>query len=524
MFARISQWLQRHPALRDALLWCLPALAVGALFRGLLLSYSPYAYWGSDSESYMGFAYNLLEHGRISLQEKRRYVYPLLMLVPSLTPGGVLKSVAWLQHAGGLLTLVAFGYTIRKLFVGWRLWIIPLTLVLTTFPMFLWYEHELLAEALFYYLGIWAVAGWVAWGGEAHARRAGRLWWLFFVPFAMLMLIKPSTRFLWPGVLIALAVLAWQGRMQRRQWAALAALFGLTLTMGQANQGAWLLYTSVFPMTRLDTPLHAEYKAEVADLVRSMRERIHRYASEDSDSGVKLFLKFPQKQEERLLWKELGEEGGKKQARIYSDLAREAILHRPDLFLYVAFQRIIDSANADSFKERRFDADYFGTRLGQSSYRKILRSEGLMARLFGRPAGEPEPSLETVRAWVTPVPDSPYPEFFRAYSTALHRGLALITDSQPEGKGSNAFSFRPTVLGWWVLVGAVLALALPAWRLRLGVWVVIMGGYLVGVFLVGSANPRFFALAWPVILLLAAVPGDVLWQRLRRGHEARRIP
>jgi hypothetical protein len=40
-----------------------------------MLSYLPYAYWGSDSRSYYGFAEQLLDTGKLSLYDKRRYLY-----------------------------------------------------------------------------------------------------------------------------------------------------------------------------------------------------------------------------------------------------------------------------------------------------------------------------------------------------------------------------------------------------------------------------------------------------------------
>src|SRR5215212_7086269 len=83
----LRAWTQRHPLIRQCLLWALPAIAFGAVLRGLLLSYSPYAYWGSDSNSYFSFAEQFLSSGKISLYDKRRYVYPLFLLPVSLLPG-----------------------------------------------------------------------------------------------------------------------------------------------------------------------------------------------------------------------------------------------------------------------------------------------------------------------------------------------------------------------------------------------------------------------------------------------------
>src|SRR5687767_9887196 len=179
MSADIRAFFQRHPVLREVLLWSIPALAFGAALRILLMSYLPYGYWGSDSKSYYSFAHMLLSEGYVSLDEKRRYLYPLLMAPVSLLPGAPLKWIAWLQHGLGLITVLPLAYVVRKTLVFWRWWIVPVTIAYAGLPMFLWYEHELLAEALFFSALAWSIGGWVAWVSEKNPERARRLFWWF---------------------------------------------------------------------------------------------------------------------------------------------------------------------------------------------------------------------------------------------------------------------------------------------------------------------------------------------------------
>ena len=267
MSAQARSFFARHPVLRDALLWAIPAIVFGALLRWLLLSYSPYAYWGSDSKSYFSFAHKLVTEHYISLDEKRRFVYPILMAPITLLPGATLKWVAWLQHGLGLLTLIPLAYIVRKTLVYWRWWVVPVTVAYAGMPMILWYEHELLGETIFFATLLWAFAGWVAWVKEDRLERARKLFWWFFVPFALFILTKPSGRFVWPGVCVGLvAVFAWR-RLTRVQWIALGALVVMTLAVGSKKQGAWLAYVSTFPLTQLDTPLHREYKDEIRHMV-----------------------------------------------------------------------------------------------------------------------------------------------------------------------------------------------------------------------------------------------------------------
>jgi len=55
--------------------------------------------------------------------------------------------------------------------------------------------------------------------------------------------------------------------MRWRHWAALGASIPAGLTVGDDDQGAWLIYNSAFPLTQLGSPLHAEVKAELGEWV-----------------------------------------------------------------------------------------------------------------------------------------------------------------------------------------------------------------------------------------------------------------
>src|ERR1700733_2674871 len=124
---KLRSFFQRHPLVRDAILWTIPALAFGAVVRALLLSYLPYAYWGADSRSYFSFAHRLFHDGAFSLGGKRRFLYPILMVPVTMLPGGPLRWLPWFQHALGFATLLPLGYVIRKTLRCWKLWIVPIT-------------------------------------------------------------------------------------------------------------------------------------------------------------------------------------------------------------------------------------------------------------------------------------------------------------------------------------------------------------------------------------------------------------
>lgn len=485
------------------MLWAIPALLLGAVLRGILLSYSPYAYWGSDSWSYLSFAYKMLTTLDTSLNDKRRYLYPIFLLPVSMLPGSPLKWLAWIQHFAGLATLIPLAYAVRRLFVSWKMLVLPVTILWASLPIILWYEHEMLAESLFFAAVIWSIAGWVAWTKQSDPVRARRLFWLFFAAFACVALTKPAARFVWPGVLAGLLMIASWRVLRWRQFVALALLLGASLTIGQDKQSAWLLYSSSFPLTRLDSAPHASYKAQIRDLVTENREHLLQYHARDR--AVKNFLKSPGEHPDRPLWAALAGDL-EKQTKLYKSLAIEGILHRPDLLVLISLTRALDSANLAEFKTERFKATYFADRFEEHDQEWRTKNDGhLLKFLFGLPQDTPAPSLAELQQQIAPHPQAPQAAWMQHYADRFGVASALI---HPVGEGADALP-RPTPLGWYLLAGLLLSLAPPYWR-SLTPWTVVAVGYLAGVYLVGSANPRFFALVLPMLLLCLAVPFDLI--------------
>jgi hypothetical protein len=503
-----TTFLRRHPLVRDALIWAIPALIVGAVLRGLLLSYLPFAYWGSDSRSYFGFTEQLLDSGKISLYDKRRYLYLLGMLPVTLLPGSFLRWLAWLQHLGGLATLVPLAYCVRKAFTGWKLWVVPVTVAYAGLPILLWYEHEMLAECVFFHLVIWMLAGWMAFAPARGVLVPGNFWW-FFAGFAGLVLTKPAGAFFWPAVALALiAVAAWRV-LRRVHWCALAGLAGLQMTIGQDTQGAWLLYTSAFPLTQLESPLHAEYKAQIADKVRTARAEIFSTDRGPDSKEWKQFLKFPERQSESPLWAELGRDDARKQ-RVYRDLAHEGIRAHPFLFLRIALGKILASANPGEFKTDRFLPSYYLEKY-EVQYRKdATERPARIRKLFGLPRDEPLPDYAALSRRIAPDPQTSTATSLRAYAEAYHRAARLIISDDEDDP-----TIQGTVLAWWLLVGAALAFS-PVFFRPLGLPLVMVVSYLFGTYLVGGVNPRYFGAVWGVLILLLGVPLDLLWRGARR--------
>jgi hypothetical protein len=494
----------------DAIRWSIPALLLGLVLRALLLSYLPYAHWGSDSRSYYGFAHEFLTDGDVSLGTKRRYVYPILMLPVSLLPGAPLKWIAWLQHAMGLATIVPLAYAVRKTIVHWRLAIVPVTVLFAGLPIFLWYEHEMLGEAVFYHTLVWAFAGWIAWVKAESRERAVRLFWWFFVPFAAFLLTKPSGRFAVPGLLLGLVLVGMWRAITRRQAIAGGVVALAMLGMGAREHGAWLLYVSAFPLTQLDTPLHAEHKAQIRDLVEPLRRELDVYWAQDEVPFE--FLEKPDRLPGRPLWNALADDP-KQRAKIYTDLALEAIRREPLLFLYLGAQRIVVAGNMSEFKESKFASETEVERF-ENDYRRAQEEEARgrhsqLHRVLGFGKGERLPPWEEFQARMQPRKDSSAERFILGYARDVAHALDLVR--LPDGPTVERSVLRSRVLvpGWWLLVALPLVL-LPRYRPTHGVWVLVALSYLWGVFLTTVAIPRYFAPAWPILLVVMALPLDVV--------------
>jgi hypothetical protein len=498
-----AAFFRRHPLLRDALLWAIPALVVGAALRVLFLSYSPYAYWGSDSRSYFGFTNGVWTEFYFSINEKRRYLYPIFMLPISLLPGSALRATAWIQAGLGVLTILPFAYIVRRIFVGWKGLIVPLTVLYAGLPVYIWYEHELIADTILFDGVVWMLAGWMAWVSQADRARAARLWWWFFVPLAIIALTKPSVKFFWPGILFALVVVGAWRVLRWKHWAALGALFVVGLTVGDEDQGAWLLMNTAFPFVQLETPLHAPYKAEIRDWVLQKRARIDFYAEEDYE--VQKYFRGPGNDPARPLWRKLAKDKAKL-SRVYRDIALEAIRARPDLFVKIGLHRLLGSCNPADLDDSRFRADYFSKRLEEQIVNH-RNPESMLRIAFGIPFKAPFPSVEEFRAWTNPRGECAASAWMQGYVGTYQRLGALVT--RPGEASHGLDEYRPTLLGWWVLLGGLLA-CFPPFLRTVGVWGITMASAMAATYLVGIEHHRYFAVTWPVVLLALAVGVDGL--------------
>lgn len=497
--------------LREVLWWCVPALIFGGALRILLLTYAPYAFWESDSNSYFGFAHQAFFHGKFSIDSKRRYLYPVFVGLLNVMPGSVMGWLAVVQHLLGLAATVALGYVIRCTCVGWRWWIVPVTAIYTGLPIVLWFEHAALGETLFISMLTLAFGGWVAWlrtpkEDPAYARR----WWLFFAPFAIALLTKSAGRFIWPGLAVAIFLLGARQHFQRRQSICLIALFALSLTAGSGSQGSWMLAASSFPLIRVEAPGYERYKAEIAPLVREKRENLATFYANDDDT--KKLVRDPETAEDMPNWQGLAKgQNRKAKLKMYRSLALDGILHAPHLMSYISLQRLVASSNMAQFKESRLEGDYGGRTLSAAFGAKTPPDPNVMRLVLGLGKEEPIPPMEEIRDRMSPRPDSDAARWMIGYTLWFDGVSRLFTPAEVFEEGRPVTEARPTVLCLWLLAGLSLALILPTFRPTLGVWALVALSYLCGTYAVGSANPRFFVV-WPLLCPFLALPAEAVYR------------
>ena len=265
---------------QQVLLLCVPALIVGLVFRISFLIAIPEVYYGSDSNSYFDAAWRLWTHGDFTLNPKRRFLYPIVLIFMPLLPGSVAVGTAVVQHLLGLVIIIGIGWVVAQMTRLPNLWVPLVTCVAAIWPRMLWYEHEIIARSL-------------ATRSLRCRGRARRAMWLaqgpktvvsfISIATAAIVACKPHGRPLWLGLMVVAIAMAgnplkWERKASRLwRW---PSCHHSHLWQREARKLALLEFDTSVCADR--GRAFAEYRAILAPLVEKARTDLPNYAAQQS--------------------------------------------------------------------------------------------------------------------------------------------------------------------------------------------------------------------------------------------------
>ena len=250
---------------REALLFCLPGVAVGTVLRLWLLFYMPAAFVHTDTSQILVTPEHLLASGHFDINPKKTFLTPLVYSIPALLHIPILYFSSVVQHLFGVLLIVLVGLLSYAWFSWWRLLIIPLTIVTAINPVLLWYEHTAVPESL-------AVFGAVA------VALTGTLYWkqpnrytlaLLFLALLIVAGARPEGRLF---SLFAIALVArrlWGDWPRFRIGVGLTSVFAFVIfVITRTGQSGILLYASLIQWS----PDHLLSAPGLAERMRPIQE------------------------------------------------------------------------------------------------------------------------------------------------------------------------------------------------------------------------------------------------------------
>jgi hypothetical protein len=239
----------RDACLRELLLWCAPALLVGAALRLFMEIRMPYGYIQFDSADFLLTPFRLLADHHYAIDAKKAFLTPTFFAIPFFLHIPALLFIPITQHLMGLVEVAIAGALIRFWLPLWRWIIVPSTLLIAISPWQLWYEQTLMGEANYvFFLFLVALLGtlWArrrTWGSFAWfaaslfcicgTRAEGKIMLLF--GFALIPLV------LWPRWKPILAAAL-----------CLVALYEVASLGGGGSHAFSLLYATLFELTPND--------------------------------------------------------------------------------------------------------------------------------------------------------------------------------------------------------------------------------------------------------------------------------
>lgn len=391
------------------------AFVVVAAFRCWMIWEVPACAFHSDSHTYLRTARMFWDDGHIGIHPKRSFLYPTLLAVLHPAPGRLSLDILFVQHA--LALVVAWmSVRLRRDLAPEAGWLDPpLVMVVGLNTPLLFYAHDMMAEvgyAAAFLLFMWRLWRFLARPGVAHA--AGVLW-----SAALAMAVRPDGKMLVLfGVPLIALILApgWRRTgVPRGAWRAvlpLIACAGLWVG-GRVTQEGWLFYSSVFPLTDLESPLHAEFKGELRPWVEGARRDLAAYPGMQNDMQGRLGHR---KASIGPKWDALKGQGQDKRLhRVCRDLAMEAVLSKPAAFIGLLGHKlryVLGKGRdmADELRPEKMGADWAEQMSSEPGYIPILWGDAVTWAKWrdGFFASPGEGRVEGALRWLEPMTAPPW--------------------------------------------------------------------------------------------------------------------
>ena len=471
---------------RRVLLLCVPALIVGFVFRVSFMFAMPEIYYGADSNSYFEGAWKLWTQGDFFLNEKRRFLYPIVLMFMPLLPNNTAVDTAVVQHLLGLVIVVGIGWIVAQMTRFPYLWVPLVTCAAAIWPRMLWYEHEMIAEVWLLAAFVAAVAIAVPCGALKDQRR---LFW-FLIAAAAIAATKPHGKPLWIGLLLMALMMAGNPlKWEKKNWAMVAIALVIFFTAGSGQQGSWLFLSSTLPFVKTEGEPYSQYRAMLKSAVEDVRADLPNYASRPS---YKKALNGGQEEGRP----DLGEEWRaltKDQAlykKVANRLALEAVLAHPIGYAHLVLRKI--ALASQNMNPGKFSPEKFWRGQVAANAERIPRKKNQLWLVYGMPIEDYLHVVEERRqrtTWLTPI--------MNQVSSALN--WANYRHGQP---GQDP-EIKLTWLGWLLALGLVACLAPRHFVCRALLWFPV-ALYLFFIFGIGDAVRRYLhPVEWVGLVIIA---------------------
>jgi hypothetical protein len=533
---------------------CVPALVVGAILRIWFLMAIPEGSYSADSSSFFEPTRRLIVKHRWDVSEKRRWLYPVLLLPTAFMPSSPVRIVPIAQHLMGLVTILGVGWVVGNLTKVRALTVPAVTLLYAVWPRVLWYEHEVMAEAIFIACFILMVA--LAFPAGALKDRR-RLFW-FLVAAGLVVSIRPHGRGIWGSAMVfAVLIAGWPGRWDwkawasapralwgfvaalcRRNWESLkearaqvaavsarclrwdwkclaAVLAGIVLikTSGNPGQGNWLLLNSTLPLVDLEGEKFAKYRAELKPLILETRAHGLAYAATQENYKKRLNSRYPDKVSPE--WAALT-----RNRPLFSEVcatfAHEALLNHPFRFLQLTSTKCLIAMRADASRSN-FDPPEFWKKLEELDASRWEKNAREMQMAFGVNSREEYEALKDRRR------NNQFAA--RPFLSWVSWNFSFVEADIDEQ--APTLSFHVCWMGVLALAGLLISLFPSRFKATVILWMPAFA-YFFTVFAIGDRLPRFAHPVEWVGWVLAAVAVDAvltgIWGLLRRKSSSPTTP